>query len=190
MQSEMEFHMPWMVTVLLVSLVLACGASLASASADVPLRPPATPLVTHDPYFSVWSFTDELHGSDTVHWTGKPHPLSCLVRVDGQAYRLMGAQPADTPPMRQVALEVHPTRTVYRFRTETVEVQLTFLTPALAHDLDVLARPVTYLIWSVQSLDASEHAVQIYWPRRFPGLPAAGYGGPADPGQEGRRPPH
>lgn len=40
------------------------------------MRPPAVPLVTVDPYFSIWSMTDKLPGEDTCHWTGKPHRLT------------------------------------------------------------------------------------------------------------------
>lgn len=53
-------------------------------------RPPAYPLITTDPYFSVWSFTDQLNGSATVHWTGKENSLQGIVRVDGKAYYFLG----------------------------------------------------------------------------------------------------
>ncbi len=56
------------------------------------LRAPAYPLVTVDPYTSVWSFTDHLYDDPTRHWTGKRTSLVGALRVDGQLYRFMGQE--------------------------------------------------------------------------------------------------
>ena len=144
-------------------LVLAIFVCLIAARASAAsFRPPSVPLVACDPYFSIWSSADKLTDSGTVHWTGKPHRLTSLVRIDGAAHRIMGNQPENVPAMTQTELVVLPTRTVYTFQSSGVRLKLTFLTPALPEDLDILARPVTYLTYEVQAVDNKTHDVQLY----------------------------
>jgi hypothetical protein len=139
-----------------------CGPGRAQ-DATVRQRPPAVPLVAHDPYFSIWSLSDKLTDENTKHWTGTEQPLTGLVRIDGTTYRYMGARPRrEIPAMAQVALSVTPTHTVYTFAQGGVRLVLTFFTPALPYDLDVLSRPVTYLSWDVTSMDGHAHQVSIY----------------------------
>jgi hypothetical protein len=136
-------------------------ATAIAGDASAQLRPPAVPLVACDPYFSIWSPADQLTDADTVHWTGKPHRLAAMITIDGRAYRVMGREPAALAALPQTSLSVLPTRTVYTFAGAGIELQLTFLTPALPDDLDVLARPVTYLLWDVVAADGATHDVRI-----------------------------
>jgi len=115
-------------------------ASLALSLAEVPqvtgqLRPPSAPLIVHDPYFSVWSASDNLSDSETKHWTGASQPMSGLLRVDGSTYRFMGKEPSRLPAMQQVYKLITPTRTIYDFEKGAIHLTLTFFTPALAYDL-------------------------------------------------------
>jgi hypothetical protein len=99
----------------------------------------------------------------TRHWTGKKQSLTSMIRIDTQVYRLMGDEPKDVPPLPQVNLQVLPTRSIYDFEGASVHVKLTFMTPALPDDLEVLSRPLTYLTWEVRALDGKEHDASIYF---------------------------
>ena len=133
------------VRVLLPLCILVILPVVAAAQQQ---RPPAVPLIAHDPYFSIWSATDRLTDSNTTHWTGKRQPIFGLLRIDGKPYRFMGEDPRDVPAMQQTSLRVTPTHTVYEFEAEGVKLAVTFFTPALPRDLDILSRPVTYLTLS------------------------------------------
>ncbi|MFH1024754.1 MAG: DUF4965 domain-containing protein [Planctomycetota bacterium] len=125
--------------------------------------PPAAPLVACDPYFSIWSSGRNLGDVDTTHWTGHRHRLTSLVRIDGKAFRVMGAEPAKVPALKQKSLAVLPTRTIYTFEDAGVALTLTFMTAALPEDMDLLSRPVTYLTYEFRAVDGGCHAVEVYF---------------------------
>jgi hypothetical protein len=83
------------------------------------------------------------------------------VRVDGSAYQVIGKATPATPPLPQTSVDVLPTRTIYRFAGAGISLELTFLTPALFDDLDLLSRPLTYVVWRVSSNDGKSHRVQL-----------------------------
>jgi Domain of unknown function (DUF4965)/Domain of unknown function (DUF1793)/Domain of unknown function (DUF5127)/Domain of unknown function (DUF4964) len=137
---------------------------LLSTAALFGQRPPAVPLVTNDPYFSIWSMADQLTAEPTRHWTGTPQSLTSFIRIDGKVYRLMGAERDDAvPALPQLSLAITPTQTAYKFGGAGMEVSLTFTSPLLLHHLDVLSWPLTYLTWSARSVDAKDHAAQLYF---------------------------
>jgi hypothetical protein len=145
----------------LAAAVALLAASTCAQPLD-PMRPPAVPLVAHDPYFSIWSMADRLTDAGTVHWTGKPNAMFSSMRIDGKLYRIMGRDRRPAPALEQTRLEVLPTRTIYEFAGAGVRVALTFFTPALPDDLDVLSRPLTYIEWSVSSADGKPHQASLY----------------------------
>ena len=134
---------------------------MLAAGNPAPMRPPAVPLVAHDPYFSIWSTTNLLTDSPTKHWTGTDQPLNGLVRIDGATLRFLGDQPPGLAALKQVGFELTPTRTMYSFEGGGVHLGLTFLTPALPGDLDVLTRPLTYISFDARSMDGREHEVAV-----------------------------
>ena len=159
-----KFRRPVGYSSILVAIVcLRSAALLLAAENQTSLRPPSVPLIACDPYFSIWSPADKLTDSGTVHWTGKPHRLTSLARIDGKGFRIMGKEPSAVPPLPQKSVSILPTRTIYAFEAEGVELTVTFMTASLPEELDLYSRPVTYLTWEARAIDGREHKVSVYF---------------------------
>lgn len=129
------------------------------------VRTPAVPLITHDPYFSIWSMEDHLTAGWARHWTGSEQRMLGVAIIDGAPYLFMGdkLRQRDIPAMEQKSLQVWPLRTMYAFEAAGLRLELTFLSPLLLEDLDLAARPVTYLTWTAQALDGKEHRLEVFF---------------------------
>ncbi len=126
------------------------------------LRAPAYPLITVDPYFSVWSPADKLTDTTTVHWTDKPNTICGTATVDDKTLRIIGADAGnDIPAMKQVSADCNALSTTYVFEDMGVRLTLVFTSPIIPSDLYLLTRPVSYLEIKNQSIDGKKHTVSV-----------------------------
>lgn len=126
------------------------------------IRAPAYPLITVDPYFSVWSTSNNLTDSDIKTWYSKTCFLIGKAEIDGKGYMFMGsAADMKLPPMVQTDVTVKSFSTVYTFETAGVCLKAEFFTPVLPTDLDMLSRPASYMRIGLESQDNARHEVKI-----------------------------
>ena len=107
------------------------------------LRYPAVPLVTHTPYFNIWSMDDVPNRKPTCHWTGRPQPLTGSLRIGKYEYGFLGETKFRS--MKTVSLDVTPCSTTYVMECPEARLTFCFTSPLLLDDYDLLSRPVTYL---------------------------------------------
>lgn len=158
-------NIPVLSVCLSIVSVAMSGYGMASgvAGAEVrPFRPPAVPLVSVDPHFSLWSRADRLTDCDTTHWAGARQPLSMILTADGVKYRLCGRNPMNVSPLPQKSVEVRANETLYTFGKGTLSVELSFITPRLADEFETFSRPVTYV--SVKVAGAKTYSVEMNLP--------------------------
>mmetsp|Transcript_17385 Transcript_17385/g.45394 ORF Transcript_17385/g.45394 Transcript_17385/m.45394 type:complete len:786 (+) Transcript_17385:64-2421(+) len=71
--------------------------AVGTVGSDLHFRPPAIPLFTTDPFMQTWVRGDNATADVVTHWDGQKKEMMAIVRVDGVAYRALGAcAPAGT----------------------------------------------------------------------------------------------
>ncbi len=123
------------------------------------LRPPSIPLITVDPYFSVWSPADRLYDEVTEHWTGSANTVIGYVKIDGEKYRFMGD--GEDAVIPQTAFEMNAFVSHYTFGNEKITLDVNFFTPLFPDDLMKLSRPVSYASFNFSSADGDTHDVTV-----------------------------
>ena len=122
------------------------------------MRAPAIPLITVDPFFSVWSPDENINFAKTIHWTGKSNSIIGTVNVDGKIYSFLGYH-RDLKKMAQVSLDIDALTTTAVFEKDGIRLTAVFTTPTLPDDYRLLTRPVSYMALSYESIDGKAHNV-------------------------------
>ena len=120
---------------------------------------PAIPLITHDPFFSLWHMGKHPASDHTRHWCGIEKRLYGSVIIDGVTVRYLGR--GGRHSMKRVDTEITPLSTKFVFEEMGVRVTLKFTSPLLLDDLDIMSTPVSYVQYSVESIDGVEHDVTV-----------------------------
>lgn len=124
-------------------------------------RVPSVPLITCDTYFSIWSPFDNLTDGDTTHWCGRRKQMVGTVSIDGVKYRFMGDSKFANK-IDQVGLTITATESKYTFQNASIILNVSFTTPLLLTDLELVSRPCSYIDFTVESADGDSHDVVIY----------------------------
>ena len=99
-----------------------------------PALPPSYPLAVRNPYLSTWMPHDQVQSlpySQPQFWAGQNLTWGVIVRVDGQAYSLMGVPDPD-PRIRPAVIhtaEYTATHTIFTLSAGAVTFKLDFLSP-------------------------------------------------------------
>ncbi len=120
------------------------------------MRYPSVPLITVDPYFSVWS-QDNINEHFPVHWTGSRNAILGTVKIDGKDYRFLGGGKQEK--LAQISLDVDALTTTVVFEGAGIRLNAEFTSPMLAYDLYYSSRPVSYIHLFYESTDGAEHTV-------------------------------
>jgi hypothetical protein len=145
-------------------VILLGAACVVHAS----LRPPSVPLLLQSPEINVWSNSDTLQSSLPTRWEGSAADWVVIARVNDQSFLLMGSP---SPPWSaallqtatQFSLSVRSTRTLYTFKASCAMINLTFTSPLLLDDWELLSRPAHYVTASAASDASTPCVVQVYF---------------------------
>ena len=106
-----------------------CGSFIGIFSGRIfmKMRAPAYPLITVDPYFSIWSTNNKLYESDIKTWDSRTCFLIGKAEIDGNGYIFMGsAKDMDLPPMTQTDVTVKSFSTTYILRRRVFALRRIF----------------------------------------------------------------
>lgn len=100
-----------------------------------PALPPSYPLAVRNPYLSTWMPSDRvarLPYADSQFWAGQELGWSVIVRVDGQAYSLMGVPDLESSGIHPATVrraEFTATHTLFDLTAGPVSLTLDFFSP-------------------------------------------------------------
>ena len=132
-------------------------------------RPAAVPLLTVDPYFSIWSAADRLGDDCPRHWTGRPASIYLAVELDGKRYPICAfdrnhvKRAQGVERMVQTGLRITPLTTAYTFENDLAHLEVTFVSPMLPEHPEIFSRPVSYVEYALTRKDGRADGAALWF---------------------------
>ncbi|MDE5995048.1 MAG: DUF4965 domain-containing protein [Oscillospiraceae bacterium] len=126
------------------------------------IKLPSYPLITIDPFMSIWSSAETLYGKDTQIWHGQRKSLHGTVFIDNiDSYCFMGIPEKGEAVIEQTDLDVTPLITTYVFQNQVLRLTVKFWTPLIIDDIYKLSLPVSFIDYEAEILDGKEHKISV-----------------------------
>lgn len=126
------------------------------------MRLPAYPLITIDPFCSIWSPGDELNRVDTILWNDISKKMLGYIRIDGTYRRFLGKGHVSDEYLWQTDLDVTPFFTTYTLECEQIRLKVKFWTPLFLDDFYTLSLPISFIEYEIDSIDGKEHEIEVH----------------------------
>ncbi|KAJ5739058.1 hypothetical protein N7533_011842 [Penicillium manginii] len=117
----------------------------------LPVLPPSYPLAVRNPYLSAWMPSDRVQQmpySEPQFWAGQELGWSVIVRVDGQAYSVMGVPDLDEDEILPATVrraEFTSTHSIFDLTAGSVRLTLDFFSPVTPSNYLRQSLPFSYL---------------------------------------------
>ena len=116
---------------------------------------PCYPIFVKDPFFSLWAKSEVLTDQNIVFWHGEEKPIYCFLKKGEKTLCFMGKQDR-YPNMEQVDFGVSAFETSFVFKGDGVKLKVSFLSPLLPDDLQILSCPISYAHYEIECMGDEE----------------------------------
>lgn len=125
---------------------------------------PAYPLFVKEPNFSIWQTSDTLNGANVSAWFGEEKSMYGFAKVDGETYCFLGDCAAwrkfGVKDAEQISLNVTSFTTDYVFKLGKSKLYLSFVSPLLPTDAELVSMPVCYVNYRIEN--ASDIEISLF----------------------------
>ena len=121
---------------------------------------PAYPIFVKDPNFSLWSTVDELNNANLKTWYGEEKPVYGFLKTEEGTFCFLGSYESvkayGVSKAEQLSIEVTSFTTDYVFKAGKAEIKVSFVSPLLLTDVQMLSMPVCYMNYIVTGAKNAE----------------------------------
>lgn len=124
---------------------------------------PSYPIFIKDPNFSLWKASEALNDGDVETWYGESKPIYGFVKIDGTTYCFMGDannfKDCGVVPAKQIFVKATAFTTDYLFELGEAKLYVSFVSPLLPTDMQLISMPVCYVEYNLQGANNAEIAL-------------------------------